>query len=61
MARTSPTIQLQEIGGDQFQDLQAAQRSACGMLAFDLAQTIKCMIEQGALEITNNQIRPRGK
>jgi hypothetical protein len=61
MARTSPTIKVIEIGGDRFESLEAAQESARVMLAFNLAQIIKSMIEEGALEIKNNQIIPKEK
>jgi len=60
MSRTSPTITLREIGGNQFQDLAAAQRSARAVMAFDMAQIIKCMIEQGILEIKDGKISPKG-
>lgn len=61
MARTSPTIKIIEIGGERFEDLESAQRSARVMLAFDLAQIIKRMIEQGTLELKNGQIVPKEK
>jgi hypothetical protein len=61
MARTSPAIRIIEISGAQFQNLEAAQKSARVMLSFDLAQMIKRMIEQGTLEIKNGQIIPKGK
>jgi hypothetical protein len=61
MSRTSPTIKVIEIGGEQFEDLESAQRSARVTLAFDLAQIIKRMIEQGTLELKNGQIVPKGK
>jgi hypothetical protein len=61
MARSSPPITIEEIPGESFPDLDAAQRSARSMLAVDLAKTIKRMIETGRLEITDNQIRPKGK
>jgi hypothetical protein len=61
MARTSPDIEVKEIGGDQDNDPQAAQRSARVMLAADMAELIKSMIAQGKLEVKNGQIMPKGK
>ncbi|WKZ34868.1 MAG: hypothetical protein QY332_14710 [Anaerolineales bacterium] len=61
MARTSPPITIEETPGADFPDLGAAQRSARSMLAVDLAQMIRRMIDQGVLEIADNKIRPKGK
>lgn len=61
MARTSPQIHIEEIPGEAFPSLGAAQRAARVTLAFDLAETIKSMIESGKLEIVENQIQPKGK
>jgi len=61
MARTSPAMKIIETGANQFPDLETAQRSARVMLASGLAQIIKCMIEQGVLEIKNGRIIPKGK
>jgi len=61
MARTSPQIQIVEIDGEAFPSLGAAQRSARVILAADLAETVKRMIESGELEIIENQIIPKGK
>lgn len=61
MARTSPQIDIEEIQGEAFPSLGAAQRSARVILAADLAETIKRMIEGGTLEIVGNQIKPKGK
>jgi hypothetical protein len=61
MARTSPKIEVKEIGGNQYVDLQAVQRSARVMLACDMVELIKSMITQGKLEVKNGQIVPKGK
>ena len=61
MAKASPPLELEEIPGEAFPSLGEAQRSARAMLAADLAQTIKRMIESGELEIIENQIMPKGK
>jgi hypothetical protein len=58
---TSPAIKVIEIGGGRFESLEAAQKSARVMIAFDLAQIIKNMIEQGTLEIKNGKIIPKQK
>jgi len=54
-------ITIEENSGSQFPDLHTAQRSARLMLAADLAQMVKRLIEQGTLEIRDNQIIPKGK
>ncbi len=61
MARTSSLITIEEIPGTDFPDLAAAQRSARAILADDLARSIKRLIENGKLEIVENQICPKGK
>lgn len=61
MPGPSPAIKVIEIGGNRFESLEAAHESARVMLAFDLAQIIKAMIEQGTLEIKNGQIIPKEK
>lgn len=61
MAKAYPPITIEEISGADFSSLGAAQRSARALLAADLAQSIKRMIESGELEIVENQIKPRGK
>ncbi len=55
------TITIEENGGSQFPDLRAAQRTARLTLAADLAKMVKRMIDQGTLEIKDNQIIPKGK
>lgn len=60
MSRTSPTITVKEISGDRFENFEAAQESARVMLAFDLAQIIKSMIEQGITD-KNGKIIPKEK
>lgn len=57
MARTSPQITIEEIPGEGVQNMDAARLS----LASDLAKMVKQMIEQGALEIRDNKILPRGQ
>lgn len=61
MAKAYPQLDIEEIPGEAFPSLSAAQRSARSMLAPFLAETIKRMIESGKLEIIENQIKPKGK
>jgi hypothetical protein len=61
MAKAHPQITIEEISGEGFPSLGAAQRSARALLAADLAQTINHMIDCGTLEIVENKIKPKGK
>lgn len=61
MAKAHPPITIEEVYGEDFSSLDAAQRSARALLTADLAQSIKRMIDTGQLEIVNNQIIPKGK
>jgi hypothetical protein len=60
MAKRSQ-ITLEEIPGDEFPDMGAARQSARFILAADLAETIRRMIDQGRLEVRENQIIPKGQ
>jgi hypothetical protein len=60
MARNSPPITIQEIPGDQFPSLDAAQQSARAYIASDLANLLRHMLESGALEIRDGRILPKG-
>jgi hypothetical protein len=60
MPRKTPIITIEEVPGTKYPDLESAQLAALPNLSADLAETIKRMIESGALEIVNNQIRPKG-
>lgn len=59
MARTSPQIQISEIGGDHFPNLEAAQRAARAQIASDLAHLLRSMLASGALEVKDGLIIPR--
>ena len=59
MARKSPTIQIQEIPGNQFPTIEAAQQSARSRIAFDLASLVRSMLEAGTLEIRDGRITPK--
>lgn len=59
MARTSPQIKLEEVTGNKFSSLDSARQSARAIIAADLAETIKRMLENGLLEIKDNKIQPK--
>jgi hypothetical protein len=59
MARSSPQIKIQEIGGDRFASLQDAQRAARVYIAADLANIVQSLIASGLLEIKDGRITPR--
>jgi hypothetical protein len=56
--RKSPPLQVEEIPGDQFPDLGAAQRAALGGTASDLAETIRRLLADGWLINDNGRIIP---
>ena len=58
MARKSPPIEIQEIPGDHFASLDAAQRAALDPLASHLAQTIRDLLARGVLAQVNGRIIP---
>ena len=57
MARTSQ-MTIQEIGGDQFEDLRSAQDAALDPLAAHLANTIRSLLASGRLVNVNGKIIP---
>ncbi|MEP7135811.1 MAG: hypothetical protein ABI904_12850 [Chloroflexota bacterium] len=59
MARKSPQIQIQEIHGDHFPSVEAAQNSARSRIAFDLANILRGLLDTGALEIRDGYITPK--
>lgn len=59
MARQSPQITLEEISGNKFASLDSAWQSSRFVIAVDLAQTIKKMLDCGMLEIKDNKIQPK--
>ena len=56
----SSTFKITELSGDQFPDLEAAQLSARSLLAANLAEVLRRMIESGKLEIKDGRIIPKG-
>ncbi|MCC6568941.1 MAG: hypothetical protein IT315_06865 [Anaerolineales bacterium] len=59
MPRTSPDIEIEEINGEKYPTLEAAQDSARVMLARDLAETIRTLIQRDALEVNDGRIIPK--
>ena len=58
MARKSPTLQVEEIGGNRYPDLATAQASALNSMARDLAELMRGLLAEGVLIVKNNQIIP---
>ncbi len=58
MPRKSPDFTLDEIPGDQYADLPAAQQAALKATAADLAATLRSLLATGALVQVNGRIIP---
>lgn len=58
MARKSPQIKIQEIGGDDPASIDAMQRSARVLIAFDLAKVMRQMLDAGLLVVRDGRIVP---
>jgi hypothetical protein len=58
MARKSPQIEIQEIPGDDFASIETAQRSARVLIAFDLAEVMRQMLDAGLLVVRDGRIVP---
>ncbi len=58
MARKAPQIEIQEIPGDHFPDLEAAHRAALDPLAAHLANLIRDLLASGRLVNDNGKIIP---
>ena len=58
MTRKSPQIEIQEIPGDHFPTLDAAQSDALPLLASHMAQTIRDLLARGVLAQVNGKIIP---
>jgi hypothetical protein len=56
--RKSPSITIQETGGEQFPDLESAQRAALPQFAGYLQSIIKDLLDQGALMNVDGKIIP---
>jgi hypothetical protein len=58
LMKKPPALQVEEIGGDQYPDLDAAQRAALPGVASDLAETIRRLLAEGWLINDNGRIIP---
>lgn len=58
MARKSPQIKIQEIGGDDSASLETMQQSARVLIAFDLAKVMREMLDAGLLVVRDGRIVP---
>jgi len=53
-----PPLQVEEIGGDQFPDRDAAQEAAMALLAESLRAVIRDLLARGVLVNVNGKIIP---
>lgn len=58
MPRKSPPITIEEIPGDQYPDLETAQRAALPALVDNLESVIRDLLERGDLVIVDGKIIP---
>lgn len=56
--RKPPALQVEEISGDQFPDLEAAQNAALPQLACNMQSVIRDLLERGVLVKYNGKILP---
>jgi hypothetical protein len=56
--RKSPALQVEEISGDQFPDLETAQNAALSLLADNLQSVIRDLLECGVLVKVEGKIVP---
>ncbi len=56
--KKSPTLQVEEISGNKFPSLEAAQRAALPSIAADLAETMHRLLADGWLINENGRIIP---
>jgi len=61
MPSKAPNITLEEIPGDQFRDLDAAQSAALSLISASLQALIRDLLERGALINANGKIIPNPK
>lgn len=59
--RRSPTLTLEELPGDQYPTLEAAQHDALHPLACTLAATIQSLLSSGVLIQEGGRIVPSSK
>ena len=58
MSRKTPDLQIEEISGERFPDLKAAQDAAMPKLARSIEAVIRDLLERGILVIENGQLIP---
>ncbi len=58
MPRKTPDLQLIELTGATFPDLESAQMAARSMLAHDLAATLRGLLARGVLIAKDGKIYP---
>jgi hypothetical protein len=58
MARQAQVIAIEEMPGNEYPDLQAAQRAALPFIADSLTDIIREMLESGELVLKDNKIIP---
>jgi hypothetical protein len=56
--RKSPDLQVEEISGDQYPDLETAQSAALPLLADNLQSVIRDLLERGILVNVDGKIIP---
>ncbi len=56
--RKSPALHIEEMGGNRYPNLEAAQRAALPGLASDLAETVRRLLAEGWLINDNGRIIP---
>lgn len=56
--RRTPPITISEIPGDQYKDLESAQRAAFSLLAENLGSVIRDLLARGVLVICEGKIMP---
>ena len=59
--RKSPTLQIEEISGDRYPDLETAQAAALPLLAVNLVSVIHDLLEREVLVKVNGKIIPNPK
>lgn len=58
MPRQSPDLTLEELSGNQYPDLAAAQQAALKATAHDLAAILRALLASGVLVQVNGRIVP---
>jgi hypothetical protein len=56
--RKSPALQVEGISGNQFPDLEAAQRASLPAMSENLQSVIRDLLERGVLVNVNGKIIP---